>query len=93
MDVMQGMLNMAKQATVVLDEKLEAFVGNSIANGDYANESAVIEAGLRRLQDDAEKLEALRAALQEGEDSGEPSEFDFDAFLSDKRRKRMEKQG
>lgn len=83
---------MTKQASVMLDEKLEAFVGDSIANGTYANEGAVIEAGLRLLQNDTERLEALRAALQEGEDSGEPSEFDFDAFFSDKRRKCVGKQ-
>jgi antitoxin ParD1/3/4 len=32
------------------------------------------------------KLEALRAALIEGEKSGPSAPFDFDTFLKDKRR-------
>jgi antitoxin ParD1/3/4 len=33
----------------------------------------------------AAKLERLRAALIEGEESGPPAPFDFDAFIAEKR--------
>ncbi len=34
------------------------------------------------------KIQELRAALIEGEESGEALEFDFDAFLAEKRQPR-----
>jgi hypothetical protein len=34
----------------------------------------------------AKKLEALRAALVEGEQSGKPTQFDFEAFIATKLR-------
>jgi len=38
--------------------------------------------------DDEKKLEVLRAALIEGEQSGPATPFDFDAFIQEMRRKR-----
>ncbi len=46
--------------------------------------SEVVDAGLRLLRHQAE-LEAIRAAIIEGEESGEPQPFDFDAFIEMKR--------
>ncbi|CAN5682432.1 hypothetical protein BH11PSE3_BH11PSE3_17650 [soil metagenome] len=37
------------------------------------------------------KLTALRAALDEGEASGPPTPFDFEAFIAAKRRRRPKK--
>jgi len=45
-----------------------------------------VEAALRLLRDQAE-IEAIRAAIIEGEESGEPQPFDFDEFLDEMRRK------
>ena len=57
-----------------LTVQMDTFVDTKIKNGEYANASEVIRAGLRALeQDDREdlaKLEALRAAVLAGEQSG-----------------------
>jgi len=57
-----------------LTNELDQFVADSIKSGRYENASEVIRAGLRALaQSEAEdraKVEALRAAIQEGFDSG-----------------------
>ena len=49
----------------------------------------IILAGLRLLEEEEaeeeKKLQALRAAIKEGEESGEPVDFDLDAFLESMR--------
>jgi antitoxin ParD1/3/4 len=80
---------MAKQATVTLNLKLETFVTESLANGHYQSESDMLEAGLTLLQSHNQRLDQLRAAIQEGEESGEPREFDRDAFLDRMRQKHV----
>ena len=57
-----------------LTDALDRFVAEAIASGQYQNASKVIRAGLRLLKAEEEaraaKLEALRAAIQEGIESG-----------------------
>jgi antitoxin ParD1/3/4 len=57
-----------------LTPELDEFVNARIQSGQYANASEVLRAGLRALQEDERedqaKLEALRSALQAGEESG-----------------------
>lgn len=79
---------MAKNAQIVLDDELGAFVDRQVREGNYASANDVVQAGLRLLRDDDAKLEALKAALIEGEESGEPIEFDFKAFIDRKRARR-----
>ena len=79
---------MSKSTSIRLDDDSEAFIGKQIADGNFNSPTEVIEAGLRLLRDQDEEIEALRAALIEGEESGEPRPFDFDAFLAMKREKR-----
>jgi len=68
-----------------LGEHFSQFVEQQIASGRYTSASEVIRAGVRLLQDNEAKLGRLRAALQEGLDSGEPEPFDFDEFLAEMR--------
>jgi antitoxin ParD1/3/4 len=64
-------------------DRLDGFIANSIAQGDYKDENAVIRAGLELLeQEEAYKIEALRAAIQEGLDSGIAEDFDPEEFLA-----------
>lgn len=74
---------MSKNTSVSLGDHFAAFVEQQIASGRYTSASEVIRAGLRLLQEQDAKLDALRQALQEGLDSGEPEPFDFDEFLAE----------
>ena len=77
---------MTKHTTIDLDDDLSAFVEAEVGAGRYRSTSEVVAAALRLLEDE-QKLERLRAALIEGEESGFPDEdFDFDEFLASKRR-------
>lgn len=57
-----------------LTPQMDKFVNKMIKKGHYANASEVMRAGLRALEmDELEnkaKIEALRAALKAGEESG-----------------------
>ncbi|MCF3640040.1 type II toxin-antitoxin system ParD family antitoxin [Rhizobium sp. TRM95111] len=76
---------MARSADVLSDDDLEAFVRAQVREGRYASESDVLTAGLRLLREGDARLEAYRAAIDEGERSGEPVAFDFDRFIESKR--------
>ncbi len=56
---------------VNLTEQQDRFVGESLAAGRYQNASEVVREGLRLLerreQEDAARLERLRAAVKEGD--------------------------
>jgi antitoxin ParD1/3/4 len=77
---------MNKHAPIQLDEHFTKFVEERVTDGQYESPSAVVKAALQLMEDDAQKLEALRAALIEGEESGF-IEFDFDEFIAAKRSK------
>lgn len=78
---------MAKNTSVVLGDHFETFIGERIKAGQYASASEVIRAGLRLLEEREAQLDALRAALIEGEESGPAEPFDSDAFLKEMRAK------
>lgn len=79
---------MAKNTSIVLGEHFDSFIGAQLAHGRFGSTSEVVRAGLRLLEERETKLEALRQALIDGENSGTATEFDVEAF---KARKRAEK--
>ena len=72
---------MARTVTVSLGPHYEAFIQASIEGGRYNNASEVVRAALRRLEEDEACLAAIRAALIEGEESGEVDQFNPEAFV------------
>ncbi|MBX3486249.1 type II toxin-antitoxin system ParD family antitoxin [Phenylobacterium sp.] len=76
---------MARNTSISLGEHFTSFVETQVANGRYASASEVVRASLRLLEEREASLEALRAALIEGEESGPSTAFDFEAFIARKR--------
>lgn len=76
---------MAKNTSFSLGDHFSQFVETKVAEGRFSSASDVVRAGLRLLEAEEAKLEALRAALAEGEASGEAAPFDFEAFIAHKR--------
>ena len=76
---------MAQNTSVSLDDHFASFLAREVASGRYRTASEVVRAGLRLLEDHETQMSALRAALDAGERSGAPEEFDFDAFVAAKK--------
>jgi antitoxin ParD1/3/4 len=77
---------MNKNTSLSLGDHFSGFIEEQVATGRYGSASDVVRAGLRLLEEQETRLRALRAALIEGEQSGSPAPFDFDAFLEGKRK-------
>jgi antitoxin ParD1/3/4 len=77
---------MTKNTSVILGKEHDKFIAAQIKKGRFASASEAMRAGLRLLEEQELKVEALRAAIIKGEDSGSPMPFDMNAFLTAKRR-------
>jgi antitoxin ParD1/3/4 len=75
---------MGKNTSFSLGDHFTAFIETQVSRGRYGNASDVVRAGLRLLEEQEAKLEMLRAALVEGENSGPSTPFDFEAFIARK---------
>jgi antitoxin ParD1/3/4 len=75
-----------KNTSVSLGDHFSEFIDRKVAEGRYASSSDVMRAGLRLLEEDEAKLDALRAALIEGENSGMTQPFDIEEFLAARHR-------
>ena len=72
---------MSKNTSITLGNHFEDFIQNRISAGRYKNASEVIRAGLRLLEEEEDKVTALRQAIQEGIDSGIAEDFKPEQFL------------
>ncbi len=61
---------MSRNTSVTIGPHLENFINQQIQKGRYGSASEAIRAALRLLEEQETKLEALRQALIEGEESG-----------------------
>ena len=65
-----------KTTSVALGSYFENFVKTKISQGRYNNASEVIRAGLRLLEENEERIMALKSAINEGIESGIAEDFD-----------------
>lgn len=74
---------MTRTMTIDTGEELRAFVESLVESGRYKTNSEVVRDGLRLLQEAqaASKLETLQRLIDEGENSGEPVDWDANEFL------------
>ena len=72
---------------VSLSPQFEAYIQNQLEQGVYSNASEVVREALRlKMQQDEiykVKLEALRAAIIQGENSGEAVPFDIHDIIQE----------
>lgn len=73
---------MPRNTSVTLGEHFDRFVLEKIKEGRFQSVSEVIRAGLRKLEEDEAKLQALRLKLQAGEDSPVVESFDGNSFIA-----------
>ena len=72
-----------KTTSVALGPHFEDFIQESIQSGRYNNASEVVRSGLRLLEEQERKMAFLRAAIEEGFDSGIVDDFDAKAYLQE----------
>lgn len=71
----------SKTTSIALSDHFREFAERKVSEGRYGSTSEVVRAGLRLLEAEEQKLEQLRAALIEGEESGFLSDFDMRAWI------------
>jgi len=68
---------------ISLPDEMKTWVEENVQTGRYSNASDYVRDLIR---DDHKKLEELRAALIEGENSGTSGELDFETFIEAKKK-------
>jgi antitoxin ParD1/3/4 len=61
---------MPRNTSVTIGNHFETFIAERIDEGRFGSASEVVRAGLRLLEEQEARVEQLRAALIEGEESG-----------------------
>jgi antitoxin ParD1/3/4 len=61
---------MGKNTSITLGSYFDQFIQSTLSEGRYKNASEVVRAGLRLLEEEEQKIQALRLAIEEGIKSG-----------------------
>lgn len=72
---------MGRNISISLGSHFESFIEHTISDGRYTNASEVIRVGLHLLEEEENRVIALRKAVQEGIDSGIAKDFEPKKFL------------
>jgi antitoxin ParD1/3/4 len=76
---------MSKNTSLLLGNEQNEFIQAQIKKGRFGSASEAMRAGLRLLEEQELKVEALRAAIVQGEKSGPALPFDMEKFIAAKR--------
>ncbi len=81
---------MSRNTSISLGNYFDQFVQSRLTTGRFKNASEVIRAGLRLLEEEENKIIALRNAIQEGIESGIAHNFNPETHLKElKAKKKM----
>ena len=72
---------MNRNTSISIGDYFDNFIQSKISAGRYKNASEVVRAGLRLLEEEENKMIALRAAIQEGIESGIAYDFNPEVHL------------
>ncbi|MEZ4417178.1 MAG: type II toxin-antitoxin system ParD family antitoxin [Gemmatimonadota bacterium] len=78
---------MTKNTSITLSEHFEGFIRRQVETGRYGSASEVVRASLRLLEEHEQKVETLRHALIEGEQSGDAGPLDMEKIKRSAREK------
>ncbi len=78
---------MAKTTSFNLGDHFEQFIASQVQSGRFGNASEVLRASLRLMEQEEQKLAALRQALIDGENSGPSTPLDREEIRASAKRK------
>lgn len=73
---------MAKNTSITLGDHFEGFIADQVESGRFNSASEVVRAALRQFENSEAKLQRLRKALEEGEQSG-IADYSYDEFMAE----------
>ena len=79
---------MSRNTSISLGNYFDKFIQSRLTTGRFKNASEVVRAGLRLLEEEENKIIALRDAIQEGINSGIAHDFNPETHLKDLKAKR-----
>lgn len=79
---------MSRNTSISLGNYFDSFIQSRLTTGRFKNASEVVRAGLRLLEEEENKIIALRNAIQEGVKSGIAHDFNPETYLKDLKAKR-----
>jgi antitoxin ParD1/3/4 len=81
---------MSRNTSISIGNYFDNFIQSRISAGRFKNASEVVRAGLRLLEEEENRIIALRDAIQEGIESGTADDFNPESHLESlKAKKRL----
>ncbi len=77
--------------TITVTDQQDNWIKSKISAGEFTNDSEYVRDLIRRDQAGQANIETIRAALIEGEESGEPQPFDSSQFKQEMAAKHADK--
>jgi len=81
---------MNRNTSISIGNYFDTFIQSSITTGRYKNASEVVRAGLRLLEEEENKVTALREAIQSGITSGIVTDFNPETHLASLKAKKKQ---